>query len=318
MKVRELCLALSRENAAARTIQHAFRTHLKKFWWWRVASVREEARARNVAVRDVLRHITMPLKRLEAARKIQHWVRTRAPSMLSDTYSDSCDDDSSFDSDSDSEGPMTSQCNAGAAQESLVATTVDPLSPAGKEGLRIILTRLDGKSGTEMVDPAIIMKEALMQQTLFVSLRAAGTFHVFSGLQLVKCNGPALEILGCGSIRRSGGGRAVLQAAAAYARQRAIPCLVLRPLWSETGEARSYWRHCGFTEYAELRGLWVHRKHQAGESEDQPCRCYAKLHQQIGFRLASPCAHYGVSIDDILPVLLSKTSCASLPMLLWL
>ena len=222
VKVRELCLALSRENAAARTIQHAFRTHLKKFWWWRVAFVREEARARNVAVRDVLRHITMLLKRLEAARKIQHWVRTRAPSMLSDTYSDSCDDDSSFDSDSDSEGPMTSQCNAGAAQESLVATTVDPLSPAGKEGLRIILTRLDGKSGTEMVDPAIIMKEALMQQTLFVSLRAAGTFHVFSGLQLVKCNGPALEILGCGSIRRSGGGRAVLQAAAAYARQRAF------------------------------------------------------------------------------------------------
>ena len=40
--------------------------------------------------------------------------------MPSDTFSDSCDDDSSFDPDPDSEGPMTSQCIAGAALESLV------------------------------------------------------------------------------------------------------------------------------------------------------------------------------------------------------
>ena len=84
-----------------------------------------------MAVRDVLKHMTMPFKRLEAARRIQQWVQTRAQSMPSDTFSDSCDADSSFDPDPDSEGPMTSQCIAGAAQESLVATSVDPLGVGG-------------------------------------------------------------------------------------------------------------------------------------------------------------------------------------------
>ena len=301
---------ISLRHAAARAIQRAFRTHLQKFWWWQVASVREEARIRSVSARDVLRHITMPFKRAESAKKIQAWFRANAGStMVSDAYSDSCNDDSSFDVD-DSEESFAKDF-AAAAEERLIATRVDPLSPIGKEGLRIILSRLDGGTGTEEVDAASIMKEALLKQTLFVGLRAAGAFRVFSGLQLVNCKGPGLEILGCGSIRRSGGGRAVFQAAVSYARHHDIPFLILRPLWSETGEARSFWRHYEFVEYEELQGLWLHRKHPK-------CRCYAKLRRQVVGRISAGCTRYSLEPDEVINVLLTKTTLATLPMLLWL
>ena len=218
---------MSIRHTAARAIQRAFRTHLQKFWWWQVASVREEARIRHVSVRDVSG--TSPC--LSTGQSLQRRFKLGSGHLRANAgnaYSDSRDDDSSFDVD-DSEASFAKDF-ALAAEERLIAIwwiMVDHLSPTGKEGLRIILSRL----------------EALLKQTLFVGARAAGAFRVFSGLQLVNCKGPGLEILGCGSIRRSGGGRAVFQAAVAYARHNDIPFLIWCPLWSDSGEARSFWRH---------------------------------------------------------------------------
>ena len=87
----------------------------------------------------------------------------------------------------------------------LIAKRVDPLWLVGKEGLRDhSLKARWGIAGTTM-------KVALQQQILFIAFRAVGIFRTFSVLQLVN-RIPGLEILSCGTIRRSGGGRAVIVA----------------------------------------------------------------------------------------------------------
>ena len=152
------------------------------------------------------------------------------------------------------------------------------------------------------------MKVAVQQQILFTAFRAVGIFRIFSVLQLVN-RIPGLEILSCGTILRSCGGRAVFQAAVEYARHRSIPFLMLTPLWSETGDA--FWRHCGFVEYGEPNGLWLHRKHRNG-------RCYNQIRQRLAYAISIQCALHGLEADHVVSLLLlAKTSYVDVPLNLW-
>ena len=52
-----------------------------------------------------------------------------------------------------------------------------------------------------------------------------------------------------------------MHAATAYARRLKVPLLILKPLYSEGGDARAFWKRMGFVDYPGMKPLHVHRSH---------------------------------------------------------
>ena len=277
-------------------------------WWSRQPAMIEEARLRGVPVSDVLHYLMIPLKRKEAARKIQSFVRSRRAALdrkalnMACDYESECDDDSDIGSDSDDE----EICPTGSrSTERVVATRIrDPTSILGREAIRVMLFHLNGG---EEPEEGTVLKLSLQRQVLFEAHRDQGIFKVKAGLQLVTA-GRGMQIVGCGSEHFSGGGRAVLNAAKLFARGHDIPFFVLRPM---DAAARSFWIHSGFSELVSLRGLWQHRNHQN-------CRCYMKHRQNVTDAVARRCAERSLDVSDFICLLLRNTSLLVAPLILWL